>query len=239
MRELGLVVIEYGQAFGGKGVQDGVDVRPGRTRQPGVQVFPGDRAAGQPSIAAGHGHAAQNFPGQRLLPGRQGFVDPVGAGLHGVADPPGLSVAVAGQPGPLALLPGQRHRLGQQRQHAGGTVRARGPQIPQDGVGQRGIDSQPGRLRRPGYRHPELGFGHRPDHELPVLQRARQLGNGGTPVPEIPAYRDHHQRGRFQPRSDRVRGGRAQRRDECLPGSPPVEVRVQREDLLELVHDEH
>ena len=92
---------------------------------------------------------------------------------------------------------------------------------------------------RAGDGHPQLGFGHRADHEVPVLQRAHQLGNGGAPVREIPAHRDHHQRGRLLPRAGRGRGGRAQRRDERLPGRLPAQVRVQREDLLELVHDQH
>ena len=85
-----------------------------------------------------------------------------------------------------------------------------------------GSMSQPGRVRGAGDRHPQLGFGHGPDDELPVLQGAREFGVGGAPVPEIAAHRDHHQRGRLLPRADRVGGCRAQRRDERLPLQPPL-----------------
>jgi hypothetical protein len=71
------------------------------------------------------------------------------------------------------------------------------------------------------------------------LQRARQLGKGGAAVTEIPAHREHHQRGRHLSRADRIGGGRAQRGDERLPGRLPAAVGIQGEDLLELVDDEH
>ena len=70
------------------------------------------------------------------------------------------------------------------------------------------------------------------------MQRADQLGDGGAAVPEVAAHRDHDQRGRLLPSPGRARGGGAQGGDERLAGGFPVRVRVQGEDLLELVDDD-
>ena len=86
MGDLGGVGVEDDQALGGERFQDRVDLGPVGVRVPGVQVGPGYRAAGEPAVAAGYGHAAQDLPRELLLLGREGVVDGVGAGLDGAAD---------------------------------------------------------------------------------------------------------------------------------------------------------
>ena len=169
MRYLSCIAVEDHQSLGSKCVEDSVDIGSGRPWQPGVEVVPGYRAAGKPAIVAGYGHAAEHVPGQRLLPGREDVVYLVSPGLHGVADPAGLGVAMAGQPVAVALFPGERHCLREQRQHSCRVVAPRGVQIIQDRVRQSRIDVKPSRIRRASDRDPKLGFGHRPDDELARL----------------------------------------------------------------------
>ncbi len=237
MGNLGPVTVQGHQAASGERGQDRVDLRRGSGRQPGVKLLPADRAAGQPAIGS-HRHVREQLPGEHLLTGGEGVVDVIGSGLDCVADPASLAVAVAGQPVSLPVFPGERQCLGEQGKRSGRIVATQGAQIAEDGAGQRRIDAEPGRCGRAGDRRPELGLGHLPDDELPVLQRGRDPGKRGALIPEVGTDRDHHQGGRFVPRASPAGSGRAQRGHECPPRILPRRAGVQREYLLELVDDE-
>ena len=86
MGDLGGAVVEDDQAPGGERFQDLIDLGPVSIRVRGVQVGPVHRAAGEPAVAAGHGHGPQDVPGELLLRRRESVVDGVGAGLDGEAD---------------------------------------------------------------------------------------------------------------------------------------------------------
>jgi hypothetical protein len=96
MRNLDGIAIEHDQAFSGERFQEGIDLRPVSVRMPNVKLSPGYRAAGEPAVAAGHGHTAQNPPGKSLLPSRECLVGTVSAGLDGVPDSASLAITMTG-----------------------------------------------------------------------------------------------------------------------------------------------
>jgi len=77
-----------------------------RTRQR-VQGRGGDRPAGEPGVAAGGGHVAQDLDGQHLAGGRQAVVNGVRAHLNRAAYSAGFAVPMAGQAVTVTVFPGQ------------------------------------------------------------------------------------------------------------------------------------
>ena len=238
MRDLGAVGLQRHQAVAGKRLQDRADLGPFARGPPGAQVAAGYRPVDRPAVGSGAGHPPEDLPRDRPLTLGQAAVGRLGADLHGAGDPgpaAGVIVGLPGQLAVLAVLPGQHHGLGQQREDPAAARRSvpGRAQVGQDGIGQARLDGQPARLGRAGDHPAQLLFGHRADDDLVPLHGQGELGVGRAPVPVVAAYRDHREHRRLSAGPGRTGRGRAHRVDERGPF-----LVCGREDLLELVDDQ-
>ena len=201
---------------------------------PAVQFGQPDDAPGRRGVV-GHVHQPQEQPpGHFLLFGGKPGEDALGRPGDGVGDPAAGPVVRDRDGAGAAELPGAEQGVREQRERAG-LVRARrvrrGPgglraQVPQQQLDQPVLHLQ---VRPPGRLHdrlPDLVGGHRPEHDLPGLQRVGQFRVAQGLVVEVGPERQDH---------GGLAGQVADRGDE-LP--PLVLVLAPGEDRLELVHDQ-
>ena len=238
MRDLGCVGARHHQAVPGERVIHRADHGPLVLRAARAQLGAGHRATDRPAVVAYRGHSPEHVPRDRLPVLRQSGVDSFGADFDGAGDAARAVVAFAGQPVAFAFLPGQHQGLGQHRQHCAARPGVGYVDIGHDGVDESAISAQPARLGRPGDRAAQASFRHRADHQLIALHGPDELRISSAPIPVIPADRDHHPGRRLARRPGRAGRRRAHRIDERRPLQPPVRS-FGREDLLELVDDQH
>ena len=192
-----------------------------------------DRRAARRQVVAHVDKPEQQPPGEQPLRGGQALVGALRRLGQRVADPAARPVVGHGHRAAAAALPGGQHRVRQQRQRPGlvrlplalAAVRMRG-QVGEDHVHEAvlhlrprlpgGLDDRPAHL---------LGV-HRAEQDVPLLQRAQQPGVAHRLAVEVGAQREHDE--------GFLRQG-AQRRDQRAPSGL---VWAQREDGLELVHDD-
>ncbi len=234
MSDFGGALVEDYQALGGKLFQYLVGFRLPYAWEC-IERRCGYRPTGEPGVAAGGGHVAQDFAGKHLTGGRKVVINGLRAYLNRSAYSAGLAVTVAGQAVTVAVFPGQEHRLGQQRQDTSLRIGSRGPQVTQDCFGQGRLKAKCGCICRTRNRQPKIRVGHRSDHELVFLHRRGKLSVGSAPVQEISPDGDHHQRRRLVRTSGRIHRHRAQSGDELLPFCVPICAGIQGENLLELI----
>ena len=145
---LDVFLAEDYQPLAGERLKHGVHLGVGGVPQLRVKIGAAERAASQFAVPAGHGQVAQDLPGEFLAARRQPAVHSLRAGLDGAGDTADLAVAADGQPVAFPFFPGQRHRLGQQRQHSRDVAAARLTQVAEDGVDQPGLGEESGGGRR-------------------------------------------------------------------------------------------
>ena len=180
----------------------------------------------------GHVHQPQEEPpGHVLLLFIERLVDLVGRPRDRVPDAPAGLVVRHGEPAPVPARPGGEEGMGQQRQCAGlmpgpgqGDVGRSRREVAEQQFDQAVRDIQPRQAGRFDDRGADLLPGHRHDHDLALLERARPVPGSAAPD------RRSRPAGRA-PR--RPAGQRANCRDEAMP---LLLVLAGGEDLLELVH---
>ena len=156
----------------------------------------------------------------RVLPiGRHRLHHRVGGLRDRGRDAATRAIALDREGAPVALLPGHAQRMREQRQGSG---LAR--HVAQDQLHEARLESQPGHPCGLGDRALELLVAHRPEQDLVVRDRPRQLRVVAQPPVQVGAHADHDRRGeREQPVDERVAARR---------------VLTQRVELLELVDDD-
>jgi hypothetical protein len=190
-----------------------------------VDVVPADPAPRVRRAVTERGEPGEQAPGQFLTVAVQLPVRRLGGVGEGAVDAASGLVADQGQAVAAPPSPGLEQRVRQQRQHADAAVRV-GHQLGQQGALQRQLFLDSGL----GDGATQLLHAHRPDRYLGIVEGANELGVSRAMSVEVRSYADHHP----TPAVLGAGGG-----DQCLNESAAfVGVRTQREDLLELVHDD-
>jgi hypothetical protein len=212
------VPVEGQQAVLGQAVQHLPDVR---VRAGEFRVR--DASLGVLGALAERGQTQEEQPGQALLRRSQGGIGGLGGPGERVVDATGRLETGEREHGPAAPSPSLQQRVRQQREYAHPVVRA-GHELGEQGA----LDRVSGPHGRFGDGPAQFVQGHRPDHDLGVVERRHQLRVTGTVGVEVGPHAQHHP----APAALLTCGGE-QGVDE--PGAF-VGLSAEREDLLELVH---
>ncbi len=212
MRDLDLVLVDRDEPVRGQGFEDERGV--GYV----VQLGAADAAFGVLGGVADRGQPDEQRPGQFLLPVGQPGEGRLGSAGQGALEPARGPEALQRQGVALAAVPGLQQRVGEQRQSARvlGAVR--------DELGhQGGFDGVAGRARGLDDGGTQLVGGHRADGDLRGAHGVDQRGEVRAVAVEVGPYAQH----------DAMLG------DLLDEPATNLAVLTEREDLLELVDDEH
>ena len=176
-------------------------------------------------LFAGSGEATENTSTDRAVIGAELEVGLLGEAGDRAGDSACLQVAGAGEHDPTATHPRLEQRRGEKRECAG-----LGGDVVGNRVRESRLESESGALRGPHDRRSNLIGGHRTDEHLAVAHEAGERRMLGGLLVVVGAERD---------RDDETAVELCHRVYECIKTRGADAGVLGREELLELVHDEH